>query len=99
MTASTIAIAPNITEYFQEVISDAIRARQVELGITEAVWRHSGAGKKPRPKHVAASGKRYDVAKGMKIGDKGQWVLPGEEINCRCTSESILPGIAPLKGA
>ncbi len=30
----TIAIAPNITEYFQEVISDAIRVRQVEA--TEA---------------------------------------------------------------
>jgi len=27
---STIAIAPNITQYFQEVISDAIRARKVE---------------------------------------------------------------------
>jgi hypothetical protein len=27
---STIAIAPNVTQYFQEVISDAIRARQVE---------------------------------------------------------------------
>jgi hypothetical protein len=26
----TIAIAPNVTQYFQEVISDAIRARQVE---------------------------------------------------------------------
>jgi hypothetical protein len=30
VTVPTIAIAPNITEYFQEVISDAIRARQVE---------------------------------------------------------------------
>ena len=30
----TIAIAPNITAYFQEVISDAIRARRVEA--TEA---------------------------------------------------------------
>lgn len=30
MTLPTIAIAPNITQYFQEVISDAIRARQVE---------------------------------------------------------------------
>jgi hypothetical protein len=28
--SSTIAIAPNITTYFQEVISDAIRARHVE---------------------------------------------------------------------
>ena len=30
VTVPTIAIAPNITQYFQEVISDAIRARKVE---------------------------------------------------------------------
>lgn len=34
MTQSTIAIAPNITEFFQEVISDAIRVRHVDA--TEA---------------------------------------------------------------
>jgi len=30
MTVPTIAIAPNITEYFQEVTSDAIRVQKVE---------------------------------------------------------------------
>lgn len=68
------------------------RARQQEIGITQAIWRHSHAGKEPRPKHVAADGTKYDVRKGLKIGDKGQWVLPGEEINCRCYSVSIVPG-------
>ncbi len=34
MTASTIAITPNITAYFQEVICDAIRAKHVDA--TEA---------------------------------------------------------------
>src|SRR5258708_40187860 len=30
------------------------RARQVELGITEAIWMHSGGGKHPRPSHLKA---------------------------------------------
>lgn len=68
------------------------RARQTELGITHAIWMHSHGGKKPRPKHLKANGKKYDVKKGLPIGDKGQYVFPGEEINCRCVSRSIIPG-------
>lgn len=66
------------------------RVRQDALGITQAKWRHSGAGKHPRPSHIAADGKTYDVKKGMYLD--GKWVWPGTEPNCRCTSESIIPG-------
>jgi hypothetical protein len=38
VTVPTIAIAPNITQYFQEVISDAIRARQVEATDAAATY-------------------------------------------------------------
>lgn len=69
-------------------------ARRKELGIKEGIWLHSHAGKKPRPKHLAVHGKRYDVGKGLKVGDKGDWVLPGQEINCRCTSRSIVTGFS-----
>ena len=65
------------------------RARQMELGITEAIWMHSHAGKNPRPDHVAANGKRYKIAEGCKIS--GVYIQPGEEINCRCTSRPVLP--------
>ena len=65
------------------------RARQMELGITEAIWMHSHAGKTPRPDHVAANGKRYKIAEGCKIS--GEFIQPGEEINCRCTSRPVLP--------
>ena len=65
------------------------RTRQMELGITEAIWMHSAAGKEPRPDHVAANGKRYKIADGCKIS--GEFIHPGEEINCRCTSRPILP--------
>jgi SPP1 gp7 family putative phage head morphogenesis protein len=65
------------------------RVRQRELGITEAIWLHSYGGKHPRASHIAADGKRYDVEKGMLID--GEWIFPGEKINCRCVSKSILP--------
>lgn len=65
------------------------RTRQLELGITEAIWMHSHAGKTPRPDHVAANGKVYKIAEGCKIS--GEYIQPGEEINCRCTSRPVLP--------
>lgn len=65
------------------------RTRQLELGITEAIWMHSHAGKNPRPDHVAANGKKYKIAEGCLIS--GENIFPGEEINCRCTSRPVLP--------
>jgi SPP1 gp7 family putative phage head morphogenesis protein len=64
--------------------------RQRELGITEGIWRHSAAGKQPRPSHVHADGQKFDLSKGMYLD--GKWVLPGEEINCRCTVQPIIKG-------
>lgn len=74
------------------------RARQKELGINQAIWLHSHGGKKPRPTHLANNGKPYDVNKGWYDPDahgkgKGAWIFPGELINCRCVSRSIVPGI------
>lgn len=66
------------------------RVRQQELGIKQARWRHSGGGKEPRPSHVAYSGKLYDVDKGAYID--GEWIRPGEKINCRCVSIPVIPG-------
>jgi SPP1 gp7 family putative phage head morphogenesis protein len=65
------------------------KTRQQELGITHATWQHSHGGRHPRPEHVAANGKPYEIAKGMFL--EGKWVWPGTEINCRCRSRSILP--------
>ncbi len=64
------------------------KARRKELGITKAIWRHSGGAKEPRPSHVAANGKQFEIDKGMYLD--GEWVLPGEAINCGCISRSIL---------
>jgi SPP1 gp7 family putative phage head morphogenesis protein len=70
------------------------RARQDELGITEAIWVHSGAGKHPRPTHVAMNGEKYDVKRGMWDPAVKRWIFPGEEINCRCFSKSVIPGFS-----
>ena len=64
--------------------------RRQELGITHAVWQHSGGGKVPRPEHVAFSGKLFDLKKGAYL--EGKWVWPGTEPNCRCTSRAVIPG-------
>jgi SPP1 gp7 family putative phage head morphogenesis protein len=66
------------------------RARQLEIGITEAKWRHSHAGQHPRISHLEADGKVYSIAEGCKID--GEFIWPGEKINCRCTAKPILPG-------
>lgn len=69
------------------------RARQRELGIEQAEWQHSSAGKHPRPSHVKMDGKAYDVKKGMWDPTEQKYVLPGELINCRCFSRPIIPGL------
>lgn len=65
-------------------------ARQKSLGITEGIWKHSLGGKHPRPSHLEANGKTFQLDKGMYLD--GKWVMPGEEINCRCTWQPVVPG-------
>jgi hypothetical protein len=75
--------------------------RQLANGITTARWvhiascvpypRNATAEEKLRDElHQNADGKRFDVAKGMQIGER--WTLPGYDEGCKCTSESIIPG-------
>lgn len=78
------------------------KERQLELGITEAIWQHSHAGHEPRPSHVAAGRDklRFDIRKGAYLESNGnnpdgskkwEWQLPGGlALNCRCTSRSII---------
>ena len=70
------------------------KARQQELGIAEAQWQHSGAGKQPRPSHVKAGREktRYKIAEGWFDPDLNKRIWPGTEPNCRCTGRPILPG-------
>lgn len=66
------------------------KARRLSLGLTQAKWRHSKGGVHPRKSHVEADGQIYDIARGCLID--GEYIMPGEKINCRCTSGAVIPG-------
>ena len=60
-------------------------------GAQKGVWIHSHRGPKhSRPKHVKAHGEEFDLAIGLPVGDHGQSVVPGEEINCHCTFKLVI---------
>jgi uncharacterized protein with gpF-like domain len=75
------------------------RARRQELGITHAIWQHSAGGKTPRATHVAMSGKAYLIAQGSWDSAEGAYVLPGQLINCRCSSKAIIPAFETIEQA
>jgi SPP1 gp7 family putative phage head morphogenesis protein len=68
------------------------RARQDALGIVEGDWVHSGAGRHPRPTHVAMNGKRFNLRQGMWDSAENRYILPGELINCRCIWRPVIKG-------
>lgn len=72
------------------------RVRQVEIGIKECVWVHSYGGKEPRRSHIKAGREkqRFDPAVGWWDNEENAFILPGQLINCRCVSRSILPGFS-----
>lgn len=68
------------------------RARRLELGISKAQWKHSHAGKVPRPTHVKMNDKLYDIKVGMYDSAEGKNIWPGVLIRCRCFDRSVIPG-------
>lgn len=75
------------------------KTRREELGITHAIWMHSAGGKVPRATHVAMDGKPYLISQGMWDSAEGAYVLPGELINCRCSSKAVIPAFDNVKEA
>lgn len=69
------------------------KVRRQELGITQAIWMHSGGGRHPRQSHVNMDGKPFDIEKGMYDPSVDEHIQPGFLINCRCTSRAIIPGL------
>ena len=74
--------------------ADMTRVRQVEKGY-KAIWRHSHAGKEPRPTHVANDGKVYSPEKGWLDPAINKRIWPGTEPRCRCFTQTIIPGFEP----
>lgn len=75
------------------------KTRREELGIKYAIWQHSAGGKVPRATHVAMSGKAYVISQGMYDSNEKKYVLPGELINCRCTSRAVIEAFETLTEA
>jgi uncharacterized protein with gpF-like domain len=67
------------------------RQRRLDLGIRQGRWRHMWS-QHPRADHQAANNTVYDLAQGCLIS--GKFIHPGEEVNCNCLSESVIPGLA-----
>ena len=72
------------------------RVRCAELGFTHAEWIHTDAGHEPRASHKAFSGKIFEIAKGAFID--GEFIQPGEKINCHCISRVIRPAYMTNRG-
>lgn len=72
------------------------RARLKQNGITRAIWVHVGGTTDPRPSHVAAHGKEFDLAEGLEID--GEKIFPGEKINCRCRMRPVVASFSASKG-
>lgn len=74
-----------------QATSTFVKARQIDLGL-KAKWRHSAGGREPRPTHKANDGNLFDPSLGWLDPDVGHRIWPGELINCRCVSVSVVPG-------
>jgi uncharacterized protein with gpF-like domain len=72
------------------------KARQVELGLTEAIWVHSGGGHEPRPTHLRAGKEktRYTISEGWFDPEVGHNIQPGELINCKCVGRPVIKGFS-----
>ncbi|MGH7714985.1 MAG: phage minor head protein [Vulcanimicrobiaceae bacterium] len=72
------------------------RARHLELGITGAIWLHSGGGKEPRKTHKAQNGKKFDLKEGWFDPDPKvrQFIFPGELPRCRCVARPVVKGFS-----
>ena len=68
------------------------RVRYIGMGLNEAIWMHSHAGKTPRPTHLANHGKTFNVDTGWFDPYERKWILPGYLINCRCTMRPVVKG-------
>lgn len=72
------------------------RVRLQEVGIEEAIWVHSGAGREPRPTHQKAGRERirFSVSKGWFDPAVKRFIQPGELINCRCVGRPVVKGFS-----
>lgn len=62
--------------------------RQKEMGVKKFVWRTVG-DERVRPWHQELDDTTHSYAKPPRNPDTGERVLPGEDIQCRCSAEPV----------
>lgn len=72
-----------------KVINDVSNQINQDAGLFLVKWVHRAGVRSPRHSHLEADGKIFDIRKGCKI--EGEWIMPGEKINCHCFSVPIIP--------
>lgn len=72
------------------------RERETSLGLDDAIWMHSHAGKEPRPTHLANDGKKFSIREGWYDPDPRvrARIWPGQLIRCRCTWRVVVKGFS-----
>lgn len=60
------------------------RQRLMDYGVKKGKWLHTSSGKTYRDSHVEMDGEIYDIEEGCYDDDYGDYVQPGELVNCHC---------------
>lgn len=66
------------------------RQRLLDYGVTKGKWMHTSAGKTYRDSHVDMDGEIYDIEEGCYDDDYGDYVQPGELVNCHCVCIPVI---------
>lgn len=79
-------VARNELKVFNSQLSDK---RALNIGVKKAVWNAVG-DERTRKCHKVRDNKEFSIEKGLYSSCDGEWLKPGQEINCRCFSTYIL---------
>jgi tRNA(Glu) U13 pseudouridine synthase TruD len=71
--------------------NDIVIQKALDAGLNKGIWIHSHSDKKPRPTHLKADGKEFDLSRGIYDKAEGRYVKPGELYGCTCTFKVIAP--------
>jgi len=66
------------------------RQRLLDYGVTKGKWMHTSSGKTYRDSHVEMDGEIYDLEEGCYDDDYGDYVQPGELVNCHCVCIPVI---------
>ena len=66
------------------------RQRLMDYGVTKGKWMHTSSGKTYRDSHVEMDGEIYDIEQGCYDDDYGDYVQPGELVNCHCVCIPVI---------